>query len=67
MPEHIEQIVEVIAIGFELFEDKDRLIEWLKHPSKSLGGKTPMSMLYSRPGTKLLLDELGRIESGVYS
>lgn len=39
MPEHIEQIVEVIARGFELFEDKDRLIEWLKRPSTALSGK----------------------------
>lgn len=67
MPEHIEQIVEVIARGLEVFEDKDRFIGWLKHPSMALGGKTPLSMFYSRLGAELLLDELGRIEAGVYS
>lgn len=65
--EHIEEIVGVIARGLEVFEEKDRLIGWLKHPSKALGGKTPLSMLCSRPGTELLLDELGHIEEGVYS
>lgn len=65
--EHMEEIVEVIVRGLEVFEDKEKLILWLKHPSKALGGRTPLSMLNSRPGTDLLLDELGRIEAGVYS
>lgn len=64
---HEKEIVEVLAKGLKVFEDKDRLIEWLKHPSTALRGKTPINMLDSRPGTKLLLDELGRIEAGVYS
>lgn len=37
------------------------------HEIEALGGKTPLSMLNSRPGTDLLLDKLSRIETGGYS
>jgi putative toxin-antitoxin system antitoxin component (TIGR02293 family) len=65
--EHILQIAECTAAGIRVFEDKGKFLAWLRHPNRALGQQTPMSMLSSRFGSEMVLDELGRIEYGVFS
>lgn len=65
--EKILQIAEVAAKGSEVFGDRDKFLAWMNHPNKALKNKTPISLLKSRFGTDLVLDELGRIEHGVSS
>lgn len=65
--EQILQIAEVAARGAEVFEDKDRFLAWMRQPNVALGDKTPLSLLNTRFGTQMVLDELGRIEHGVLS
>jgi len=65
--EQILQIAQVAAKGAEVFEDKDRLLSWMNHPNTALGNRSPMSLLSSRFGTEMVLDELGRIDHGVFS
>ena len=65
--EQILQIAEVVAKGVEVFEDRDRFLTWMQQPNVALGNKTPVSLLSSRFGTQMVLDELGRIEHGVLS
>ena len=65
--EQIIQIAEVAAKGVKVFEDKAKFLSWMNHPNKSLANKTPMGLLSSRFGTDMVLDELGRIEHGVFA
>ena len=65
--EQILQIAEVAARGKEVFQDKNKFLSWINHPSKALGNRTPASLLSSRFGIEMVLDELGRIEHGVSS
>ena len=65
--EHIIQIAEVAARGTDIFGDKDRFLAWMKIPNLALSNRTPLSLLNSRLGTEMVLDELGRIEHGVFS
>ena len=65
--EQVLQIAQVAARGEEVFGDKDRLLAWVRQPSTALGGNSPMSLLSSRFGAEMVLDELGRIEYGVVS
>lgn len=65
--EQIIHIAEVFAKGIEVFDEKTKLLLWLNAPHRVFSGKTPLSMLTSRFGVGLVLDELGRIEFGVYS
>lgn len=65
--EQILQIAEVAAKGKEVFEDKNKFLSWMNHPSKPLDNRTPASLLSSRFGVEMVLDELGRIEHGVFS
>ncbi len=65
--EQILQVAEVAARGAEVFGDKARFLSWMKSPSPALGDRTPLSLLSSRFGNEVVLDELGRIEHGIVS
>jgi putative toxin-antitoxin system antitoxin component (TIGR02293 family) len=65
--EQILQIAEVVAKGIEVFEDKNNFLTWMQQPNVALGNRPPISLLSSRFGTEMVLDELGRIEHGVVS
>jgi putative toxin-antitoxin system antitoxin component, TIGR02293 family len=65
--EQILQIAEVAARGAEVFEDRNKFLAWMDHPNRALADKTPLSLLNSRFGAEMVLDELGRIEHGVFS
>lgn len=65
--EQVIHIAEVLARGNEVFQEKKKLLLWLNTPHKVFSGKTPFALLNSRFGTELVLEELGRIEFGVYS
>jgi len=65
--DHILQIAEVSARGTEVFQDKEKFILWMNHPCVSFANKTPKSLLKSKFGVDMILDELGRIEHGVFS
>ena len=63
--ENILHLAEVAARGLEVFEDHDRFKAWIDQPSTALGGRSPKSLLASRFGIDMVLDELTRIEHGV--
>ena len=65
--EHILQIAVVTARGVEVFEDKSKFLSWLRYPNRALGNRIPTSLLGSRFGIEMVLNELGRIEYGVIS
>jgi len=65
--EHVLEIAEVAARGVSVFGEKEKFLQWLNLPCRALGDKTPMSLLASRFGAEMVLDELGRIEHGVLS
>lgn len=63
--EHILQLAEVAAKGVDVFADKAAFVAWLHHPNTALANHTPLSLLSSRFGAEMVLDELGRLEHGV--
>ena len=65
--EQIITIAEVTARGSVVFESKDDFLAWIRSSIKALGNRTPHSLLGSRFGTEMVLDELGRMEHGVMS
>ena len=65
--EQVLHIAEVVAKGTEVFGNKDRFIAWMTLPNTALSDNTPLNLLGSRFGTEMVLDELGRLEHGVYS
>ena len=67
LTDHLIQIAKVYTKAVEIFEDKDNAVEWLKYPSIPLGNATPLSCLDNSSGFELVMDELSRIDYGVYA
>jgi putative toxin-antitoxin system antitoxin component (TIGR02293 family) len=63
----IKQNAEVATWGATVFGDKDKFLSWMKQPNKALDGKIPINLLSSRFGSEMILEQLGRIEHGVFS
>ncbi len=65
--EHVLQIAEVYSQGKEVFGDMESFQAWGNTDNLALGNKKPVELLASRYGAQMVLDELGRIEHGVFS
>lgn len=67
LSDYLIQIAKVYAKTVEVFVERDKAVKWLKYPNVALGGVTPLSCLDNFSGIELVMDELGRIEYGVYA
>ena len=67
LSEHIIQIAEVYSRGNDVFDTIEDFQVWITASNTALGNKKPIELLSSRYGAQLVLDELGRVEYGVFS
>lgn len=65
--EHIIQLVFLVGKGIEVFGSLEKFMSWFNTPSKALGGKAPSDLVNLKTGAQMVMDELGRIEYGVYA
>ncbi len=65
--ERIILIAQVAVKGIKVFEDEENFRAWLNLPHTAFAKKTPIDLLASSFGAAMVLDELGRIEYGVFS
>lgn len=61
------EVAEVICKGIEVFGTKEQFNIWLNTPLIAINGCTPLSLLDTTFGTKIIMRLLGRLEHGVYS
>jgi len=64
---HTYEMSDIIAKGFEVFEDGAKLNKWLHKENRALKGKRPFDLLHTPTGIRLVGQVLGRLEEGVYS
>ena len=68
-PEQSERVIELARLysrGEEVFEGLDPFREWMEGAVLALGNKRPKDLLDTSLGIEMLMDELGRIEQGVF-
>ena len=65
--ERVLLIAEVLAKAFNVFGALEDLQHWLHTPSIALDRQTPISLLDTSFGARLVTDQLGRIEHGIHS
>lgn len=58
---------EMIGLGLETFVQADAFYRWLKKEKKVLGQTLNFESLYSDRGIQEVIDQLGRIQYGVYT
>ncbi|MDT0648323.1 antitoxin Xre/MbcA/ParS toxin-binding domain-containing protein [Zunongwangia sp. F260] len=65
-----ERLIELTRLfykGIDVFNDKEKFLAWLNRPNKSLGNSNPLDLIETSIGIDLVMDELLRIEHGVFS
>ncbi len=68
-PIHSEKLIElseVANIGIKLFGTKEKFNHWLNTPSYVFENQKPVNFLNNSYGIKLILEELNRIEYGIF-
>jgi putative toxin-antitoxin system antitoxin component (TIGR02293 family) len=58
---------EMIELGLETFINADAFYRWLKKDKFIMGQKLNFESLYSDRGIQEVIDQLGRVQHGVYS
>jgi len=61
------RLARVAALAVKTFGRPQLAHAWLRRPSRALGGKVPLDLLGTDVGTRLVEDELVRIDEGVYA
>lgn len=61
-----DPIVDVTARAIEVFGTREKALRWLRTPVRSLGDRTPISLLNSSDGIARVPDTLGQVEHGVW-
>lgn len=68
-PIHSEKLIElaeVATFGLQVFDSKDQFHAWLDTPSFALANNKPADLLHNSYGIKLVMEELNRIEHGIF-
>jgi putative toxin-antitoxin system antitoxin component (TIGR02293 family) len=65
--EHIIQLARLMIKGTEVFGSRDNFKRWFATPNIALGGTAPSELVNLKTGTQMVMDELGRIEHGVFA
>ncbi len=65
--EKIIELGEIFILGNEVFGDPAKFKSWLETPSFALGGVLPSALLSDSYGQELLIDELTRINYGIFA
>ncbi|WP_177195201.1 type II RES/Xre toxin-antitoxin system antitoxin [Parapedobacter indicus] len=64
---HLIEIAKVVEHAVSVFEDEDKVRDWLATPNRSINGMRPLELFHMPTGLALVNTVLGRIEEGVYS
>lgn len=65
--ERLLRLARAVALAIDVLGDEERALRWMKAPNRGLGGEAPLQMLDTDLGTTAVLDELLRLEHGVFS
>jgi len=64
---HVIEIAKVVEHAMAVFEDEDKVRDWLAAPNRALNGMRPLELFHMPTGLAFVNTVLGRIEEGVYS
>jgi putative toxin-antitoxin system antitoxin component (TIGR02293 family) len=67
LSDHVVQVAKIFIRAEEVFGSREKARKWLKEPCVALGSNTPIEMMDTFSGVRMIEDELGRIEYGVYA
>ncbi len=65
--ERVLRLARVLARATEVLEGSDKAKAWLTEPNAALGGCKPVELLRTDVGTEVVLNELVKIDYGMFA
>ncbi|OJW50140.1 MAG: hypothetical protein BGO67_02085 [Alphaproteobacteria bacterium 41-28] len=65
--DRLAMVERIVNFANDVFGNKDKAYTWLRRPNRSLENQTPLDLLHSEMGTRLVETLLERIQHGIYS
>lgn len=65
--ERVARLMRIISLSTSVLESEASAREWLMHPLRELGGRTPLQMVATEPGAREVERVLGRLEHGIFA
>jgi putative toxin-antitoxin system antitoxin component (TIGR02293 family) len=61
------RVARITAMAEQVFGEPERAWRWLRKPKRRFGGKTPVEMLATEAGARLVEEMIGQIEHGIFA
>lgn len=61
------RLARVLAQAETVFDDKEKAMNWLRRPMKRFEGRTPLRMLETDAGSRLVEDALAQVDEGFFA
>lgn len=65
--ERLLRLARLAATAIDVLGDRGKAVRWLQRPNRGLGGRVPLQLLDTDIGFQSAIDELQRVEFGVFS
>ena len=62
-----QQIAKITDLSDQVFANSKKSKRWLNKPLKALNGKSPIDMLDSEEGARIVEDLLGKLDEGYFT
>jgi putative toxin-antitoxin system antitoxin component (TIGR02293 family) len=65
--DRLVRVARVVALAEEVFGDREKALLWLRSPDDRIGNRSPMSLLQTESGGRLVETMLWQIDENVYA
>ena len=65
--EETDRTARIIALAVQVFGDRRKALRWLRSKDNRIHGRTPMSMLHTESGGRVVENMLWQIDEGIYA
>ena len=65
--DRVVQVARAAALADEVFGETGKALRWLRQPKRRFEGRTPMDLLGTDAGTRLVEDRLYQIDAGMFA
>jgi putative toxin-antitoxin system antitoxin component (TIGR02293 family) len=65
--DRVVRVARIVALAETVFGNHDKALLWLRSPDDRIGDRSPLSMIRTDSGGRLVEDMLWQLDEGVYS
>lgn len=65
--DRVVRVARIVALAENVFGNLDKALLWLRSPDDRLSDRSPLSLLHTESGGRLIENMLWRLDEGIYS